>query len=81
MLKLKLQYFGRPPDAKSDLIGKDPEGGKDWREKEKRAAEDEMVKWHHRVNGKEFEQIPGDSEGQWCLACSSPWGREESHMA
>ena len=81
MLKLKLQYFGRPPDAKSDLIGKDPEAGKDWREKEKRAAEDETVKWHHRVNGKEFEQIPGDSERQGCLPCSSPWGREESHMA
>ena len=47
------------PDVKSDLIWKDPEAGKDWREK-KRAAEDEMVKWHHRVNGLEFEQTLWD---------------------
>ena len=50
-----------PPDAKSQLIGKDPDAGKDWRQKEKGAAEDEMVREHHRLNGQEFEQTPGDS--------------------
>ena len=42
--------------------------------------EDEMVRWHHALNGHEFEQAPGDSEGQESLACSSPWGRKESDM-
>ena len=41
-------------------------------------TEDEMVGWHHRLNGHEFEQAPGDSEGQGSLACCSPWGHEES---
>ena len=41
-------------------------------------AEDEMVGWHHRLNGHEFEQTPGDSEGQRSLVCCSPWGRKES---
>ena len=41
-------------------------------------TEDEMVGWDHRLNGHEFEQIPGDSEGQRSLVCSSPWGRKES---
>ena len=49
MLKLKLQYFGHLPDAKNWLIGKDPDAGKDWR------WEDEMVGWHHQLNGHEFE--------------------------
>ena len=44
---------------------------------EKRAAEDEMVGWHHRLNGHEFDQTPGDSEGQGILACWSPWGHKE----
>ena len=48
-----------PPDAKSRLIGKDPDTGKDGRQKEERAAEDEMAGWHHRLDGHEFEQIPG----------------------
>ena len=48
-----------PPDVKSWLIGKDPDAGKDWRQ-EKRVAEDEMVGWHHRLNGHEFQQTPGD---------------------
>ena len=60
-----------PPDAKSWLIGKDPDAGKDWRQKEK-AAEDEMVGWHHRLSGHEFETL-GDSEGQGSLVCCSPW--------
>ena len=56
------------PDAKSQLIGKNVDAGKDWREEEKRAAEDEMVKRHHWLNGREFEQTLGDSEdrGAWC---------------
>ena len=60
-----------PPDAKSWLIGKDPEAGKDWRQEEKGTTENEMVGWHHRLNGQEFEQTPGDSEGQGSLVCCS----------
>ena len=52
-----------PPDAKSWLIGKDPDAGKDWRQKEKGMTEDEMVRWHHWLNGHEFEQTQGDSDG------------------
>ena len=69
-----------PPDGKSCLIGKDSDAGKDQRQKEKRAAEDEMVWWHHWLNGHESEQTLGDSEGQGILACCSPWGRKESEM-
>ena len=50
------------------------------RQKEKGVTEDEMVGWHHRLNGHEFEQTPGDSEGQGSLACCSPNGRKESDM-
>ena len=59
-----------PPDAKSRLIGKDPDAGKDWRQK--RVTEDEMVGWHHWCNGQELEQTPGDGEGQGSPACCSP---------
>ena len=69
-----------PPDVKSWLTGKDPDAGKDWRQKEKRAAEDEMVRQHHWLNGHEFEQTPGDSEGQGALECFSPWGHKELDM-
>ena len=69
-----------PPDAKSRLIGKDTDAGKDWWQEENRATEDEMVGWHHQLNEPEFEQTPGDSEGQGSLACSSPRGRKESDM-
>ena len=65
------------PDAKSWLIGKDLDAGKDWRQEEKGMTQDEMVGWHHRLNGHEFEQAPGDGEGQGSLACCSPWGRKE----
>ena len=61
---------------KSQLIGKDPDAGQE----EKGVTEDEMVGWHHQINGHEFEQTLGDSEGQGILACSSPWGRKESDM-
>ena len=67
-----------PPDAGSQLIGKDPDAGKDWQQKEKGSAEDEMVRKHHPLNGHEFEQTLGDSEGQQSLACCSPWGHKES---
>ena len=77
MLKLKLPIVW-PPHAKSWLTGKDPDAGKDWRQKEKEAAEDELVGWHHWLNGQESEQTPGDSGGQRSLACCSPWGWRES---
>ena len=69
-----------PPDAKSQLIGKDPDAGKDWRQEEKGMTEDEMVGWHHQLDGHEFEQAPGDGEGQGSLVCHSPRGRKESGM-
>jgi len=69
-----------PPDVKCRLIRKDPDVGKDLRQEKKRAAEDEMVGWHHRLNGREFEQTLGDNEGQRSLACCSPWGHKESDM-
>ena len=66
-----------PPDGKSRLIGKDPDAGKDWGQKEKGMTEGEMVGWHHQLSGHEFEQIPGDSEGQGSLVWYSPWGHKE----
>ena len=69
-----------PPDAKNQLIGKDPHGGKDWRQEEKGMTEDEMVGWHHWFNGHEFEQALGDGEGEGSLACCSPWGHRELDM-
>ena len=65
------------PDVKSWLIGKDPDAEKDWRQEEKEATADKMVRWHHWLNGQEFEQALGDSEGQGSLACCSPWGLKE----
>ena len=62
----------------SRLITKDPAAGKDWGQEEKGVTEDEMVEWHHWLNGDEFEQTPGDSEGQGSLVCCSLWGRKES---
>ena len=67
-----------PPDGKGRFIGKDPKAGKDWRQEEKRVAEDKMVRRHHWLNGHEFEQAPGDSEGEGSMACCSPWGHKES---
>ena len=62
------------PDAKSRLTGKDPDAGKDWGQEEKGTTEDEMIGWHHRLNGYEFEQALGDGEGQGSQACCNPWG-------
>ena len=66
-----------PPDMKN-LIGKDSDAGKDWRQEEKGTTEDEMVGWHHWLNGHEFEQASGVGEGQGSLACCSPWDSKES---
>ena len=77
MLMMKLQYFGHP-DEKSQLTGKDPDAGKDWRQEEKGMAEDEMTGWHHRLDGLEFEQVPGAGDGQGGLASCGPWDHQES---
>ena len=69
-----------PPDVKNWLIWKDPDAGKDWRQEEKGTTEDEVVGWHHRLDGHEFEQAPGVSDGQGSQACCSPWGHKESDM-
>ena len=69
-----------PPDAKSRLIGKDPNAGKDRRQEEKRVTEDEMAGWHYQCNGHELGQTLRDGEGQGGLACCSPWSCEESDM-
>ena len=66
-----------PTDAKSQLIGRDPDAGKNWRQEEKGMTEDEMSGWHHRLNGHESEWTSGDGEGQGSLAWCSPWGRTE----
>ena len=65
------------PDVKNRLTGKDPDAGKDCREEETGATEDEMVGWHHWLDGHEFEQASGVGDGQGILACCSPWGRKE----
>ena len=69
-----------PPDLKSWLIGKDPDGGKDWRLKEKGMTEDEIVGWHIWLNGHEFKQALGDGEGQGSMTYESPWGCKESDL-
>ena len=66
------------PDVNSQLTGKDPDVGKDWRKEEKGMTEDEMVGWHYRLSGHEFEQTPGHGEGQGSLACYSPCCHKES---
>ena len=63
-----------PPDAKNWLTGKDPDAGKNWGPEETGVIEDEMVGWHHWLNGHEFKQTQGDSDGQKNLACFSSWG-------
>ena len=68
-----------PPEARSRLIGTEPDAGKDSRWEEKGTAEDEKIGWHHRLSGHEFEQAPGDSEGQRSLANCSPWGSRVRH--
>ena len=74
MLRLKLW----PPDVKDWLIGKEPDAGEDWRQEEKGTTEDELVGWHHRLDGHELEQAPGVGDGQGSLASCSSWGRNGS---
>ena len=80
-------FFGRTnaealilwlPDVKSRFIGKDPDAEKDWGQEEKRVTEDEVIGWHHWLNGHEFEQTLRDGTGK--LACNSPWGLRESDL-
>ena len=66
-----------PPDAKKWLLGKDPDAGKDWRQEEKGTTEDEMVGWHHQLDGHEFEKTLGIGDWQGSLMCCSPWGFKE----
>ena len=76
MLKLKLQYFW-PPHAKSWLIGKDSDAGRDWGQEEKGTTDDEMAGWHHRLDGRESEWTLGVGDGQGGLVCCDSWGRKE----
>ena len=69
-----------PRGAKNWLIGKDPDAGKDWRQEEKGVTEDEIVWWHHQLDGHEFEQALGVGDGQGSLECFSPWGCKESDI-
>ena len=77
MLKLKLQYFGQP-HAKSWLIGKVFDAGRDLGQEKKGTTEDEMAGWHHGLDGRESEWTPGVGDGQGGLACCDSWGRNES---
>ena len=67
-----------PHDVKSWLIGKDPDAGRDWGQEEKGMTEDEMVGWHHRLDGHGFGWTPGVGDGQGGLACCDSWGHKES---
>ena len=67
-------------DVKKWLTGKDPDAGKDWGQEEKGTTENEMVVWHHWLNGHEFEQAPGECDEQGRLACCGPWGHKEWDM-
>ena len=69
-----------PPDVKNWLLRKDRDAGKDWRSEEKGTTEDEMVGWHHQLNGHEFEQALGVGDRQGSLVCCSPWSHRESGM-
>ena len=67
-----------PPDAKSWLIGKDSDAGRDWGQEEKGTTEDEMAGWHHWLSERESGWTPGVGDGQGGLACCSSWGHKES---
>ena len=69
-----------PPDLKNWLIWKDPDAGKGWRQEEEGTTEDEMLGWHHQLNGHESEQDPGAGDGQGSLVCCSLWGCKELDM-
>ena len=76
MVKLKLQYFGYLM-RRTDSFGKDPDAGKDWSQEEKGTTEDEMVGWHHCLDGHEFEWTLGVGDGPGILVYWSPWGHKE----
>ena len=67
-----------PPHAKSRLIGKDSDAGRDWGQEEKGTTEDEMAGWHHWLDGLGSLWTPGVGDGQGGLACCDSWGRQES---
>ena len=67
-----------PPHAKSWLIGKDSDAGRDWEQEEKGTIEDEMAAWRHWLDGRESEWTPGVGDGQGSLACCDSWGCKES---
>ena len=67
-----------PPHAKSWLIGKDSDAGRDWGQEKKGTTEDEMTGWHHQLDGHEFGWTPGVGDGQGGMACCDSWGRKES---
>ena len=75
---LMVSTFFWPPHAKSWLIGKDFDAGRDWGQEEKGTTEDEMAGWHHQLDGCESEWTPGVGDGQGGLACCDSWGRKES---
>ena len=68
----------QPPNTKANLLGK-TDTGKDWGKKERRVTEDEVVEWHHCLNGHEFEQTLRDSEAQGSLTCCGPWDCRVKH--
>ena len=76
MLKLKLQYFGHLMQ-RTDFLKKVPDAGNDWRHGEKGTKEDEIVRWHHWLDGLEFEEALGVGDRQASLGCCSPWGPKE----
>ena len=76
-LMLKLQYFGHLM-ATNWLIGKDPDDGKDWRQEKEGTTEDEIVGWHHQLDGHDFEQAPRVGDEQGSLGCCSPWVLKKS---
>ena len=70
----------RPPDGKNWLIWKDPDAGNDWKQEGKGTTEDEVIGWHHWLDGHEFEQALEVGDRQGSVACCSPWGCKESDM-
>ena len=69
-----------PPDAKSWVIWKGPDAGKDWGQEEKGTTQDEMVGWHHQLDGRGFGWISGVGDGQGGLGCCGSWSHKESDM-
>ena len=82
MQETQIQSLGQEDPLKKEMattpvfFGKEPNAGEDWGQ-EKEATEDEMFGWQHQLNGHEFEQTLGDSEGQGSLICCSSWGHKE----